>query len=231
MSLTNNNTYTGATVINNAGAVLTGGGRLSGTTSVTINGYVGQQVGVLNLENALAGANGDRVNNSAAVTLNGGLISSLVPITGTANEAFGNLTVKGFGTLFNAQFNGGLGSAAMAFNNVSRFDNFSTLYLGGPGTGGSFKVTFATGLAATGGSGQTAEIVPWVGGDRGALDSTNFAINPTGFAETLHRYDATNGLIALNPTSSPDFQLLAPTTRSTADSPPGITRSPAVRWR
>jgi autotransporter-associated beta strand protein len=209
LSLTGNNTYTGPTVINNAGIHLTGsGGRISGTSAITVNGFVSGQIGNLTLDN-VAAPNGDRVNNSAPITLNGGLISGIAGLTGAASESMGSLAVRGFGSLFAAQIVGGLGTGSMTFNSVSRGDNFSTVYVGGPvfgpaTLGTNFQIVFSSGLSSPGGSGQTIAVVPWIGGDRGAVDATGFAISPTAFASTLYTYDA-NGLFGLDPTSGTNY--------------------------
>jgi fibronectin-binding autotransporter adhesin len=214
------NTYTGATNINNAGLILGSGfggpdGRLTGTTSVTINGYVGNQVGVLDLQNIL-NANSNRLNDSAPITLNGGIFSFGAGITGTANEVVGTLTVNGFGTLFTNQFGGGggLGAASIAFGTLSRSDNFSTLYAGGAiakGTsvgGTSIQVTFGgSGPALSGaGTGQSIGIVPWIGGDSVPSGA------PTGLASTLYSYDSTagtGGLFPLDTTNTTNFNQVA----------------------
>ena len=212
LDLTANNTYTGATVINNAGLRLTGGGRLSGTSSVVVNGYVGGQIGFLGLDNV--GSSADRVSDSAAITLNGGLISGTAALIGAANETLSDLTVRGFGTLNAAQINGGIGTGSMLFNSISRADDFTTLYVGGPvfgpaGAGQNYQIKFASGITAPGGSGSQIGIIPWIGGDRGRVDTSGTAIVPTNFAETLYTYNATNGLIALDARDSINFSQVA----------------------
>ncbi len=216
INLTANNTYTGATVINNAGVTLTGNGKLSGTSSLTINGYVGRQVGNLTLDDSSSGSN--RVNSAASVTLNGGLIAVVAPLASSGTETFGDsthgLTVRGFGSIFGTQFNGGFGTTSLTFSSITRSDNFSTLYVGGPIFGasiGSVGVVFTSGVTASSGSGTTIGIVPWIGGDHGAVDSSGFAITATGNAETLYTYNSTTGLIVLDPTSSTNFTQVADT--------------------
>ncbi|HSQ54330.1 MAG TPA: autotransporter-associated beta strand repeat-containing protein [Gemmata sp.] len=199
------NTYSGATIINNAGLTLTGTGTLSSTSSITINGFVGGQIGLLSLDNT-SGASNDRVNDAAAITLNGGLISNVSGVFANANEVFGDLTVRGFGTLYGNQIASFGGTASMTFGNVTRPDNFSTLYVGGPVggapvAGSNFQISFASAPTLSGsGTGQQIGIVPWIGGDAG--DPAN--LTPTGFAETLYTYDA-NGLRALDPRASTNF--------------------------
>lgn len=209
MDFTANNTYAGATIINNAGLRLTGGGQLSATSSVTVNGYVGGQVGILTIDNSASAPN--RVNDSAGINLNGGLLSGIAGLINSSNEVAGNLNVKGFGSIFGTQFNGGFGVITMTFASQSRTDPFSTLYVGGPvftGTGVQVKFTGDAPTLSGNGSGSEIGIVPWIGGDRGALDGSGFAITATGFAETLYTYNATQGLIALN-TNGPEFAQVA----------------------
>lgn len=223
----NNNTYTKPTIINNAGVRLTGGsGRFSGTSSVTINGYVGGQVGILTFDNS--GSAADRVNNSAGITLNGGLLAGIAGLVSSSNEVVGNLHVKGFGSIFGTQFNGGFGSITTTFASQSRADSFSTLYLGGPiYVGSSVAVKFTSGAPPLSGNGTGTEIgiVPWIGGDRGAVDGSGFAVGATGFAETLFTYNASQGLIALD-TNGANFAQVAAGDPFTPDSNNAIVGNP-----
>jgi autotransporter-associated beta strand protein len=197
LELRGDNTYTGATIVNNAGLMLTNGGRLSGTASITINGFNGGQIGIVDLLNGGA-PHSDRLNDSAPITLNGGLLSYLAGTGSATNEVAGDLTVKGYGLIFgNHQASAAFGS--LAFGAINRFDNFSTLYVGGSVNGpstGSIQITFTSGLAQEAGSGTQTPVVPWIGGDLGLNDSGN--IRATAIAETLYTYNDTFGLIALN---------------------------------
>ena len=208
MDFTANNAYTGATIINNAGVRLAEGGRFSATTAITVNGFVGGQIGFLTLDNSIAG-NVDRVNNSAAITLNGGLIAGVGSLITNNNELLGNLTLRGYGTINTTKFNGGLGTDALTFNSITRADNFSTLYVGGPvfapASGGTYQVKFTSGLTDPGGSNQTIGIIPWIGGDRGRLDASQTAIIPTNYAATLYTFNTTDGLVALDSSSNLNF--------------------------
>jgi autotransporter-associated beta strand protein len=216
LTLQGSNTYTGPTVINNAGltvnSALGGGtGRLVNTSSITINGYVGGQIGLLAIENGLV-SDGNRVNDTAPITLNGGLVSFLPPLTSAATETVGNLTVRGFGTVYGNQIPGGFGTGTLAFGTLTRSDAFSTLYVGGPVAGASVagstvQVTFAGGVPTPGGSGVTIGIVPWIGGDRGGMTGTPPSPTgaPSGYAETLYTYTS-NGLVALDPRAGTNFQ-------------------------
>jgi fibronectin-binding autotransporter adhesin len=210
VDFTANNNYSGATVINNAGLRLHSGGVLSATSSVTVNGYVGGQIGILTLDNATGAVNANRVADGASITLNGGMIAGVVGIVTSANEALGDLAVKGFGSLNATQFNGGLAQGSMTFNNITRADNFSTLYVGGPvfgpATGGvNYQFRFTNGLTNPGGTNQTIGIIPWIGGDRGKLDASSSAFVPTNYASTLYTFNATDGLVALDPAGSTHF--------------------------
>lgn len=239
LALQASNGYTGATIVNNAGLLLTSDllgtvdGRLTQTSSITINGYVGRQVGVLDLQNILH-VNSNRVNDTAPITLNGGILSFGAGTAGSVNEVLGNLTVRGFGTLFTNQLGsqGGLGAASMSFGTLSQTDSFSTLYVGGAvakGTsvgGTSIQVTFGgTGPALSGGgSGQTIGIVPWIGGDSVPGGA------PTAVASTLYSYDSTpgsGGLFPLDTTTTANFNQV-PAGGSFNGLTPGVPKNNAI---
>jgi fibronectin-binding autotransporter adhesin len=215
VALLGSNTYTGPTVINNAGVILISDllgparGRLANTASITINGFVGGQVGILDFQNLLGGDN-NRVNAAAPITLNGGLLSFGAGLSGAVTETLGGLTVRGFGTLYANQFgtSGGTGTASAAFATISRSDNFSTLYVGGPvsgtsvaGTSVQFLFTGGGPPLSGGGTGNQIGIIPWIGGDVGSSGS------PTGHASTFYTYNG-NGLSALDPAGT-NFQQIA----------------------
>jgi autotransporter-associated beta strand protein len=216
LTLQGDNPYTGPTVINNAGLNLNGplfgggNGRLSATSSITINGYVGGQVGILTLDNT--GQNHpDRVNDAAPVTLNGGILSFTAGLVGNATETIGDVTVRGFGTLYGGQVPGAGTTGVLTLGTISRTDNFSTLYVGGPVFGPSapntsIQVMFTGGISQPPGSGTQIGIIPWIGGDRGGRDSTGAPTGAaTGYAETLYTYNDTNGLIALDSRGTTNF--------------------------
>jgi autotransporter-associated beta strand protein len=207
------NTYSGPTIINNAGVFLisdfTGParGRLTNTSSITINGFVGGQVGFLDLQNIL-GADNNRVNPAAPIKLNGGILTLGAGVSGAVNQPLGGVTVNGFGSLF-ANQGGGSGTASATLASLSRSDNFSTLYVGGPVTGTSqpgisiqFLITGGGPPLSGSGTGNQVGIIPWIGGDNGSGGS------PTAHANTFYSYGA-NGLFALDPTSGGNFQLIA----------------------
>jgi autotransporter-associated beta strand protein len=210
------NTYTGATVIKNAGVSLVSDvfgsdGRLSNTSSITIRGGLGGQVGILTLDNS-GGNDNVRIPTTAPITLNGGLFATVAPAAGANTSNFGALTVNGYGILFANQLpGGGVGTIVLNFGALTRGDPFTTLYVGGnvggtlaPGT--NTQIKFASGISSPGGSGQSIGIVPWVGGDRGAFTGTPPAPSgaPSGVAETLYTYDA-NGLRALDSRANTNF--------------------------
>jgi autotransporter-associated beta strand protein len=213
VQLQGSNTYTGPTIINNAGvllnSVLLGGtGRLVNTSSITINGYVGGQVGILDIQNS-GGADNNRVNDNAPITLNGGLLSFTCPPSGSATETVGTVTVKGFGTLYGNTSpisQSGVGTGTLATGPLTRMDNFTTLYAGGPIAGpsspGSTVQVTISGFSNSAGSGTSVAVIPWIGGDNGANGAA------TGHANTLYIYDS-NGLRALDPTSGTNFVQVA----------------------
>ena len=88
LTMTGNNTYTGATLINGNEVTLTDAGRLSGT-GTTGSGTPGTATGIeinyagLNINDSGTIAHADRVNDAATITMRGGSIA----YTGRANNA------------------------------------------------------------------------------------------------------------------------------------------------
>src|SRR5437763_13037759 len=177
-------------------------------------------------------ANADRVNAAAPITLNGGIVSFSAGLAGNATETLGNLTVRGFGSLYASQIPGAGTTGVLTLGTISRAATFSTLYAGGPIFGPSqanvsIQVLFTGGISQPTGSGQQIGIIPWIGGDRGGRDSTNAATGaPSGYAETLYTYNDTNGLIALDSRSSTNFVQVT-TGAMTANRNIALTGNPA----
>src|SRR5207244_3148647 len=111
--------------------------------------YVGGQVGILTLDNSFT-LSTTRVGATTPITLNGGLLTQTGNILGAASQAYGALTVNGFGTIFGAIIPGGFGTTAMNFTSVTRGDPFTTLYvggaIGGPASTASAQITFGTSI-------------------------------------------------------------------------------------
>lgn len=220
LAFQNNNTYTGPTVINNAGLNLNtplfggGSGQLTGTSSITINGFAGGQVGILTIDNT-GQTHPDRVGDSIPITLNGGILSFTAGLFGNATETVGDLTVNGFGTLNGSQIPGAGTTGVLTAGAISRSDEFATLYVGGPVFGPSLpnqsiQIQFADGLFQPSGSSNQIGIIPWIGGDRGGRDALGNATGaPTNHAETLYTYNDTNGLVALDSRSTTNFVQVA----------------------
>ncbi|MDP2324310.1 MAG: autotransporter-associated beta strand repeat-containing protein, partial [Gammaproteobacteria bacterium] len=185
LTVRDNNTYTGGTLINGGAMTLTDSGRLSGTTSVTLNHAS------LTITNAGLYDLGDRINNAAAFTLNGGAIT----FTGRDNTA----SSETLGTLLLASGNnnlradpGGTGtirSAVLSFGNVTQTNQAVLNVNTAAGQMGSAaRITWANGSTHL-----VNNIIPWAlsgggeflsyvdaspdgtSGGLGALNSTGYA--------------------------------------------------------
>ncbi len=128
LTLTNNQTLTGAVTIGGGSVLLDGaGGRISAASSITLN-----TGGTLTLDNSSAN-NADRVTGSASIMLNGGKLAFIAASGGTT-EALGAFSV-------------GSGSSAISLTQTSgaailNFSSLGTLTSGGTvnftATGGIF---------------------------------------------------------------------------------------------
>ena len=113
LTLTGNNTYTGATTVSSGTLEVmndssTTGGRLSGTSSVTVNSG-----GTLRLSGA---GSADRINDSAAVNLSGGTIAKGAGVNegSTSAVGLGALTLTASSTLNYTSSNGTLTFASFS---------------------------------------------------------------------------------------------------------------------
>ena len=107
LSLTNANSYTGATSISAGILEIEGaGGALSSTSSVAVNG------GTL----LLSGTASDRINNLATFTMGGGAAEAKLLLSGTINETVGALTLSS-----------GTGSRVIDFGTTSGGLTFSSI--------------------------------------------------------------------------------------------------------
>jgi autotransporter-associated beta strand protein len=198
-TLSGNNTYTGATLINGNQLSLTDGGRLSGT-GTTGSGTPGTATGIeINYAGLLLNDNGttaiaDRVNDAATITMRGGFIVYTGRDNNASSETLGALNlVQGNNRLNNAVGAGSVRSSDLIFGTVTQ-SNSATLLLEGAGLTGSAtalgligstnRIFFANGTAL---AAANNGIIPWAN------------VN----AAELVGYNATYGVGAL---STPGFQ-------------------------
>lgn len=122
MQLTGNNTFTGTTTINDGTLEAAAAGALGSTPSIAIN----------NGGTLLLGGSGDRINDGAAVTLNGGTFN-----TGGFSETAGSLTLSLSSTI---DFGGGASILTFASADTANWTGGAILSIinwsGTPVTGG-----------------------------------------------------------------------------------------------
>lgn len=197
-------TKTGTTGINiQSASILSGaftigeGTFSSGTTNaVTVNSATGgfngslanigdtliQNNGQLLIQNNLVNS-GDRFNNAANITLQGGRLQYTAGSGFNNTETFGNLNVQGWGVVTGVSA-GGTNSTTLTFGNLTRSDNFSTVYFrgafGGTAGGATVQANFANSAALQAQmisdplgpmGGQNTAILPWVAGSTSATSS------------------------------------------------------------
>jgi autotransporter-associated beta strand protein len=161
------NTYTGGTLINGGVVAIQDEGRLSGTTSITINNAA------LNLTDAGTMANADRINNAATISMRGGNLSLTGRDATNSSETVGVLTLAGAQNNLTATVgaNGTVRSAVLEIGNLTQ-TNYATVLLGGAsgqmGNAGRIIIANGSTLLVNG-------IIPW------ATDGGTFAsyVNPT----------------------------------------------------
>ena len=199
LTMTGNNTYTGATLINGNQVILTDGGRLSGTGSTgsgTPNTTTGIEINYAGLAISDNGttALADRVNDAATITMRGGYIQYTGRDNYASTETFGNVSLaQGSNRINNTVGAGGVRSSDLIFGTVTQ-SNGATLLLEG---------ATATGTAtALGLIGSTNRIFFANGA---SLAAANNGIIPGAFvnATELVGYNATYGVGAL---STPGYQ-------------------------
>ena len=214
-ALTINNTasFNGATAVGvpglvsgslTIGSTATTNGSLLNTTGITVNtAAASTTAGTLSLTNATANSS-TRLSASTPITLNGARLN-YTGGSGASTQAFGNLTINGFGGVGTAA--GGTGTT-LTFGNLTLANN-ATFGVRGPvvGTGGTATntvVTFANGgsftALAPAGS-PTPAVIPWAPGLTGTNGNTN-GMN------SLVTADGT-GVRVLNNASASDFNLVA----------------------
>jgi autotransporter-associated beta strand protein len=173
------NTYTGGTLINGGTLTLIDEGRLSGTTSITINNAA------LALSDAGTMANDNRINDAATISMRGGNLSLTGRDLWNSSEIVGAITLAGAQNNLTATVatNGTVRSAVLEIGNLTQA-NYSTLLWGAAsgqmGSAGRIIIANGSSLLVNG-------IIPW------ATDGGTFAsyVAPTSG-------NAAGGLAALN---------------------------------
>ena len=183
LSLYSDNTYAGGTLINGATLALLDEGRLSGTTSITVN------YAALNLTDGGTMANADRVNNAANLVSNGGTITLTGRDSVNSTEQLGNLSIAQGLTRIDA-LNGTAGvirSTVLSIGTLTQTNNATLLVqsVGGQaGTASRITLSAAPTLTnnilpyATDGGHLMSYVAPSAGnatGGFGALSSAGFA--------------------------------------------------------
>ncbi len=204
VTFTNNNTYTGATIVNTGRLAISGAsGRLSGSTAITVGDNNGAgdalQLGATGGADTISGTL-DRIADGATITLSGGVLDIQGPnaaSTGTT-ETIATLAIGATGTNVISLTAATGGTVQLSANAMTRTANTGTALvrgtaLGSTGTDTS-RLVLATaptgnnfiGTSTTGGD-KNLRIVPWLVGDSTA----------TGAGSGFVTFDASNGLRTL----------------------------------
>jgi autotransporter-associated beta strand protein len=212
LTIQNSAGFNGATTVGVPGLVT--GALTIGSTATTTGSLAASAVtvstaaasttsGNLVLTNATAVSN-NRISSTAPITLNSGRLT-YVSASGANSQAFGPLTINGFGGIGTQTTNAG---TALTFNSLALPNNATIGIRGSIGTGSFSTINFTGGVSgasfaplAPAGSG-TAAILPWAAGFNSASGNT------TG-VNSLVTADGTNGVRVLNTASASDFAILA----------------------
>jgi len=159
LTLTGDNTTAGVASILGGGLTLKDSGALSSTTgSIAINGAT------LTLDNTGTANNGDRINDSKAITLNGGTISYTGRASTNSTETLGAVTAASGSQSLSAPIGSG-GSAQLTMTSLTRNTGASILFASGMtnfGTAGNSSriLANATNSALTGNLAPIHDVVP-----------------------------------------------------------------------
>lgn len=175
LSLQEAQSYTGATLINGGTLTLQDKGTLANTTSITVG-----RGSSLTLTNSNLYSLGNRVNDTAPITLQGGNITVNGRGQSDTSETFGNLTLEnGHNTIYTNLAGAGINTVTLNFGTFNRTGSTSTLRFNALGAmgliGSSNRIYFSGGVPLT-----NNIVGPW------AIVDRDFAT-----------YDATYGISAL----------------------------------
>ena len=192
LTLSNANTYTGATTVSHGTMTVSGAGSIASSSGYTIGG----QGGATLLLDYTANATLNRLNTSGTVSLQGAGTLSFNgnPTAGTTTDAMGALAFKsGLGTVIMTQ-TGASGVETITAASISRTNNATGLIAGtslaGSGSATRLMLTDTAGLAQVGADNTTknVKIAPWLIGDA----------TSGGPGTSFLTYDATLGLRLLS---------------------------------
>ncbi len=193
LTLTNPQTYSGATLISGGTVTLNDSGALSNTSGIDIN------FGGLALTNTGLVDSGDRVP-SVPISLRGGIITLNGRTQTNSSETLGALTlVDGHSQIVNANGGTGINSSTLTFGSLTR-------------SGSSATVRFASNNTTVGTIGSNARTFFTT-----APTLTNNIIGPWAIIDReFASYDSNYGVGALNQTGFPGYSALGLNTGATA---------------
>ncbi|MFM9146779.1 MAG: autotransporter-associated beta strand repeat-containing protein, partial [Verrucomicrobiota bacterium] len=160
------NTYAGGTLINGGVLTLVDDGRISGTSALDVNH------GLLSLDNGGRAFLGDRVADSAAITMSGGAFNLSGRDLTNVTEAVGTLTLaRGLNDVsVKPAANGTVRSVVLSIGNLTQNNNATLLFYGNAtGTANGQMGTNGRITIANGASLLINNIIPW------ASDGSDFA--------------------------------------------------------
>ncbi len=191
LEFTGANTATGALTVNRNTITISGASGSWNSGSVLLN-----PTGTLLLNNLTGDNASGRLNNTGAITGNGGTLEIIGSPTGT-NEVAGPLTLNNVQTFIKMTDNtGGVGTNTLSFASVATPNTGSSLNLAGvPNLGTVNLVKFGGTIPANALINGVMPRTFIAGGDFAAYDATNGVVAFTGY----------------NPTSATDINLAAPT--------------------
>ena len=142
LTLTGPSSYTGATTVNNGTLVLQDGGRLTGTSGVTVN------YAAVNLDNRGLDNRSDRLPGNL-VTLSGGTLNFYGAQGAVSTETLTNVAIPGGAAAITANATAtSLGNADLTITNLVRNAGGGTVNFGGTGLGAYYSDPYSTQLGA-----------------------------------------------------------------------------------
>jgi len=201
LALTGDNSYTGATLVENGTLVVTGAdGSLSGDLAVR-NGAIAR------LSNTTGGNNADRLGDTARVLLNGGTFETALDAGISASETTGELVIEGGANVVKTAKAGEGQTNAITFASISRQAGATVRFTGdGLGVNAANRIYLNSGALANGVIGGWA----MVGTDFATYDTTDGVKAFSGYSDNLAEESWTassNVRLSANATLTGDRQL------------------------